>query len=196
DVDMGPGFDMHAYNAHGRDLTGSAFGTGVVRFVKGVNIADELVREYTDAPIGTFAEVLGTNEGDVGRAFLPTAADHRPREISVRGNSSDAGELESLGLTELASRLLHSDSVLFNVATPKIGQEDEDAGLYLPGPEGSAHGNYWTGDYVRLHTGDGENDFDELDVRVAAITMWFTDSGDLRTAVEVGSALGGYQILG
>lgn len=196
DVEMGPDLDMHAYNAVGRDLTSSSFATGKVRFVKGVNIADELIRQFSDPPIGTFAEVLGPNDGDVGRATLPTAADHPAREISVRGDSSDAAALDSLGLAELERRLLHSDSVGFNVGVPMIGREDDLAGLYLPGPRGSARGKYWTGDYVRLETGSGENDFHEVDVRVAAVTMWFSEAGGLRASVEVGSALGGLAILG
>jgi hypothetical protein len=193
DVRMGPDLDMHAYNSYGRDLHGSVLGSGVVRFAKGLNIADELVREYTDSPVGTFAEVLGNTDGVIARAFLISSPPRPPREISVRGDTDDIDALEALGGAELTNRLLHSDAIGFAVATPIIGQEDPDNGLYLPGPPGSARGDYWVGDLVTLHTGSGEHDFDETTVRIAAITMTFSDANDLRVVVEVNSGFGGYQ---
>lgn len=196
DVEMDPDLGMHAYNQLGVDRSSTVFAAGKVRFAKGVNIADELTREFADAPSGTFAEVIGPNEGDVGRATITPPAGHPPREISVRGDSSDVAALEALGVAELERRLLHSDALGFNVATPRIGFEDELAGLYVPGPPGSANGKYWPGDVVTLHTGEGENDFDNVDVRIAAITMWFGSAGDLRHGVEVGSSLGGLRVLG
>ena len=190
EVETGPDLDMHAYNAPlGTDRSSGSFATGKVRFVKGTNIADDLVRELSSTPVGTFAEVLGPNEGDVGRATI--VVDEPPREISVRGDSSDVAALEALGEAELERRLLHSDSIGFNVATPKIGQEDELAGLYLPGPAWSARGNYWPGDVVTLDTGTSEFDFNDVALRVAAITIWFNEAGDLRVSVELNSIGGG-----
>jgi hypothetical protein len=193
DVVMGPDLDMHAYNSYGRDLTGSSFGTGVVRFAKAVNIADELDRQNSDSPVGTFAEVLGNADGVIARVELADAATRTPREISVRGDTDDTDALAALGLSELEARLLHSDAIGFAVATPIIGKEDPDHGLYLPGPPGSAHGNYWIGDLVTLHTGTGEHDFNEDEVRVAAITLTFSEANDLRVVVEVNSGFGGFQ---
>lgn len=193
DVVMGPDLDMHAYNAYGRDLHSSVFAPGKVRFAKAANIADELTREYTDSPVGTFAEVLGNTDGVLARVELADAATRTPREISVRGETDDVDALTALGLSELEARLLHSDAIGFAVATPIIGHEDPDNGLYLPGPPGSANGNYWIGDLVTLHTGSGEHDFDEATVRVAAITMSFSDANDLRVVVEVNSGFGGFQ---
>lgn len=191
DVVAGPDLDMHAYNAYGRDLHSATFAAGKVRFAKAVNIADELTREYTDQPVGTFAEVIGNEEGAIARVFLPSAGSRPAREISVRGDTTGTAALEALGLSELAARLLHSDAIGFAVATPIDGAEDELTGLYLPGPPGSANGKYWVGDLVTLHTGSGEHDFNETTVRVAAITMSFSDADDLLVVVEVGSGFGG-----
>ncbi len=191
DVVMGPDLDFHAYNAYARDLHGSIMGPGVVRFAKGVNIADELAREFSDSPIATFTEISGRTEGVIARATLPSAAGRAPREIGLNGDTDDVTALEALGQAELAVRLLHSDAIGFAVATPIIGMEDPDNGLYLPGPPGSANGNYWYGDLVTLHTGSAENDFDEETVRVAAITISTNDAGDLRVVTEVGSGFGG-----
>lgn len=188
DVVMGPDLDMHAYNAYGRDLHG-AFGSGTVRFQKGVNIADELLREYSDQPIGTFAQIVGNVEGAI--AFATLASPYAPREIGVSGESSDTDALEALGLAELEARLLHSDAIGFAVATPIIGAEDPDNGLYLPGPPGSIRGNYWIGDLATLHTGTGEHDFNATTIRIAAITMSFTGSNDLAVVVEMNSSFGG-----
>lgn len=193
DVVMGPNFDMHAYNAYGRDLHSSTYASGKVRFEKAVNIADELSREYSDSPVGTFAEVLGSQDGVIARVELADAASRTPREISVRGDSDDVDALEALGLSELEARLLHSDAIGFNVATPIIGQENELTGLYLPGPPGSANGNYWVGDLVTLHTGTGQHDFDEETVRIAAITIQFSEANSMLVTVEVNSGFGGYQ---
>lgn len=189
DVYMGPDLDMHAYNAYGRDLHG-AFGSGNVRFEKGVNIADELVREYSDQPIGTFAEVIGNVEGAIARVPLPDP-DSPPREISVRGDTADTGALEALGLAELQARKLHSDALGFAVATPIIGREDPDNGMYLPGPPGSERGNYWIGDLATQHTGTGEQDFNEATIRIAAITISFTPANDMAVVVEMNSSFGG-----
>lgn len=190
DVDMDPDLGMHAYNHYGRDLTED------VRFAKALNVADELSREFSDSPVGTFAEVLGNQGGVVARVQLADAASRPAREISVRGDTDDVDALTALGLAELEARLLHSDAIGFNVATPIIGDEDPAQGLYLPGPPGSAFGDYWIGDLVTLHTGDAEHDFDEATVRVVAITMKFSESNDLIVSVEVNSAFGGFQSNG
>jgi hypothetical protein len=191
DVYMDPDLVQHAYNLYGRDLHSSTFAAGKVRFQKGVNIADDLVRDLTDQPVGTWAEVIGSEDGAIARVDLPSAAGRPPREVSVHGDSTDTAALEALGLAELAVRLLHSDAVGFGAATPRIGHEDELAGLYLPGRPGSARGNYWIGDLVTLHTGTEDHDFDEVVARIAAINIYFDDGGNLRAEPEVGSGFGG-----
>lgn len=185
DVEMGPDLDMHAYNSQGRDLTSGTFASGKVRFEKGVNIADELRRELEDQPVGTFVEVVGT-ENAIGQAELPDAAARVTREIAATGDTNDTDALEALGLAGLEARLIRSDAIGFRIAT---GTNDA-SGLYLPGPDYSDNGSFWLGDVIRLHTGSGEQDFDEEDLRVYAITISEDDAGNMDVTVEVGSILG------
>lgn len=185
DIEMGPNLDMHAYNAQGRDLTGTTFGAGKVRFVKGVNIADELRRERDDNPVATFIEVVGT-DNVIGRSVLPDAASRVAREISGTGDSGDETVLEAMGLAELNARLIKSDAIGFRIATG----DDDATGLYLPGPEGSDNGDFWLGDITTLHTGTDEQDFVQEDERVFAITIAEDDGGNLEVTPEVGSVLG------
>jgi hypothetical protein len=184
DVYMTPDLVLHAYNHYGRDLTGAAFGTGVVRFVKGVNIADELSRELNPQPVPTWTEVIGTNDVTAQQALTATTP---PREISVRGQTDDTTALAALGLAELNRLRVQVDAIGFRTTTTG---DDAATGKYLPGPPGSAHGKYWIGDLVRLHTGTGSQDFNEANERVAAITIAEDDAANLEVTVELGAALG------
>lgn len=185
DVEMGPDLDMHAYNAQGRDLTSTTFAAGKVRFAKGVNIADRLSRERDDNPVATFIEVVGTDNA-VGQASLPDAATRVAREAATTGDSNVEATLEAIGLAALNARLIRSDAIGFRIATG----DDDAAGLYLPGPDGTANGDFWLGDVVTLHTGTGEQDFDNEDERVFAITIAEDEAGNLQVTPEVGSVLG------
>lgn len=185
DVEMGPDLDMHAYNSQGRDLSSSSFAAGKVRFVKGVNIADELKRERSDVPVGTFIEVAGLDD-TVGQASLPDAATRVAREVSATGDSNDTTVLAAMGLADLNARLIRSDAIGFRMATG----DDDAAGFYLPGPAGTDHGDFWLGDVVTVHTGTGDQDFNEEDERVYAITIAEDEAGNLDVTPEVGSVLG------
>lgn len=189
DVEMGPNLDFHAYNSRGRDLTSATFAAGKVRFVKGVNIADELSRERDDLPVATFIEVVGT-ENVVGQASLPDAATRVARETSATGDSNDEATLAAVGLADLNSRLIQSDAVGFRI----VPGNNDAAGLYLPGPPGSTNGDFWVGDTVRVHTGTSEQDFNEQNLRVSAITIGEDDAGNLIVTPEVGSALGNSEL--
>lgn len=185
DVEADPNLGLHGYNAQGTDRTGGAFGPGVVRFQKGVNIVDELRRDRDDAPVATFAEIVGT-ENAIGQATLPDAASRVAREVGLTGDTDSEDALDAMGLASLNARLVDSDAIAFGVLTG----DDDDVGLYLPGPPGSQHGKYWLGDLVRVHTGTGEEDFDEADLRVHAITIRPDDAGNIEAIPEVGSVLG------
>jgi len=187
DVIMGVDLQLHAYNHYGRDLTGTSFGPGVVRFAKGVNIADQLERQRRPEPVATWAQVIGTNDA-VAEAELPDAASRIPRETSIRGETDNETALEALGLAELQRQLVASDAIAFRITTD---DDDEDVGKYLPGPEGTEHGKFWLGDLVTLHTGTGEQDFDEADERVVAVTIAEDDARNLEVTPEVGSTIEG-----
>lgn len=185
DVEMTPDLLMQAWNSRGRNLTGTTFGAGKVRFVKGVNIADELRRERDDLPVATFIEVVGT-DNIVGQASLADAASRVARETSATADSADPAVLTAGGLANLNARLVASDAIGFRVIT---GNNDA-TGLYLPGPQGSDNGDYWLGDTVTVHTGTGEQDFNQASLRVSAITIAEDDAGNLDVTPEVGSVLG------
>jgi hypothetical protein len=165
DVVMGPDLDMHAYNSFGRNLGGGLFEAGVVRFVKGVNIAESLTRELSGGTEATFAEVRG-NDDTYARVELPDAASRVAREIGVAGNSTDEAALEAVGLTALNLRLARGESLSFRI-TPG---SDETLGRYLPGPEGTA-GHFWIGDTVILHSGTEDPDYNDAEVRITAISV-------------------------
>lgn len=185
DVEMSPDLVFQAWNEQGRDLTGAAFASDVVRFEKNVNIAAALKREGTAGPVPTFTQVVGST-GGWAEATLPDAASRVTRETSTQAQTDDDTALADLGLADLLSRLRRSDAAGFNIA---VGN-DPTNGLYLPGPPGSANGSFWLGDIVTLHTGSDTADFDEASVRIAAITISETESGDLIVIPEVSSSLG------
>lgn len=187
DVWMGPDLDMHAYNGLGRDLAGDNFGVGVVRFEKGVNIADELVRAVRQAPEATFAQVIGTEDA-YAQVELADADSRVHREVGTTGASTEEAALEAIGTAHLDRLLERVSSAEFAIATG----DDEAAGLYMPGPEGT-NGHFWLGDTVRVHTGTGVQDYDEENIVVVAITITRsqaadnTDAGELVVSVEVGA---------
>lgn len=186
DVEMKPTLLMRAFNAQGRDLTGTSFGAGKVRFVKGVNIADELQRQRDNNPVATFMEVVGSSHTSRGRALLPDAASRVAREIGGTGDSDDPTVLAAMALSTLNSKLVSSDAVGLKI---DVG-DDESEGLYLPGDGDTDHGKFWLGDLITLHTGTGEHDFDNEDERVFAVTIGPDEAGNLEVTPEVGSVLG------
>lgn len=187
DVEMGPDLVMHAWNApHGRDLTSMSFAADKVRFVKAVNIADELERNLVKQPVGTWAEIIGQDD-TLAYAELPDAATRIPRELSLKGESSDPASLEALGLAELQRQLIESDGTRFLVTTNAEGDDDDELnGRYLPGFEGTDHGKYWVGDVVTLHTGTADHDFENSDETVGEITIAELDNAALEITVGVG----------
>lgn len=168
------------------DITAGVLAPGpVVRFAKGTNIADQLARERDDLPVATFIEVVGLDNA-VGQTSLPDAATRVARESATTGDSAEPATLQAIGLAALNSRLVRSDAIGFRIAA---GNSDL-AGLYLPGPPGTANGDFWLGDIVTLHTGTGEQDFNQEDERVFAITIAEDEAGNLEVTPEVGSVLG------
>lgn len=189
EVQMDPDLGLHVYNHYGRDLTGDDFGTGVVRFVKGGNIADEVQREWNGADIAPYELVIGDNENYI-RSELPDAATRVQKVIANTFSGTDHGTLKGLGLADLEQRLTRSESARFRVAVRRIGgSETMEDGRYLPGPPGT-NGDFWVGDTVRLVTGTGTVDYDEADVRVAAITIAEDMAGNLVVTAELGATSG------
>lgn len=181
-VQMTPDFVLHAYNELGRDLTGGAFGAGVVRFERGVNIATELHRSQVETRVVTNDLVSG-EANKYGHARLSDHAERVTKEGFVASYGEGSGALAGIGRVDLLERLDESETVTFIISNRRtvvdladpvtvgavIGA-GADAGCYLPGPEGT-NGDFWLGDTIRLHTGSGPFDFNEVDARVVAITI-------------------------
>lgn len=192
DIVVWPNMLMQAFNAYGRDLTGADFGTDVVRFVKGVNIAEKLDRQFA-APVDPTDTIVQGNPGAYGYASHPLAGTVPDVEGFVRTYGDDPAALEAIGLSDMMRRIRQGESVQFRVATPRFGTEpDPLAGLYLPGPPDdrptthtTSNGNYWIGDTVTLSTGTGFHDFEEVNARIMAITIGIGDANDLEVTVEL-----------
>lgn len=185
-VQMDPAFLLSAYNVDnfGRDLTGASFGAGVVRFERGVNIATELRRELVETRVATHILVQG--EADkYGTAALSDAASRVTKEAFLAAFGTGTTALNGIGAVDLAERLRVSDTIAFPIANRRTDVDLQTpvtvgsvlatpglatAGYYLPGPEGTL-GDFWVGDTVRVHTGSGPFDYDEVDAVVQAITI-------------------------
>jgi hypothetical protein len=202
-VQMGADFLLSAYNRDnfGRDLTGDAFGAGVVRFERGVNIATELRREQAASRVVTNNLVQG--EADkYGGAVLADAASRVTKEGFVAAFGVTTTALDAIGAADLQQRLNESDLIQFPINNRRTDLSLDDpvtvgsvkaipglavAGYYLPGPEGT-NGDFWVGDTVRVHTGAGPFDYNEVDALVKAITISREDdNAELAVFVELGS---------
>ena len=181
---MGPDFDFHAYNDTGRDLTGAAFGAGVVRFERGVNIAVELRRATTEDRVITDDLVQGENN-TYDTARLRDADERVTKEGFLAAFGTELS-LEAQGRVDLNERLDVSETITFqinnrrtadvvlsdpvSIGSPQAVPGLATAGYYLPGPDGT-NGDFWLGDTVTVHTGSGAFDFNEAEGRVVAITI-------------------------
>lgn len=190
-LQMSPDFVLGAYNSFGTDRTDTAFGAGKVRFVGGVNIAENLTRQIRPSRVATHVNVYGEEEHSA-IAALADAASRVTREAGLSSTGVDEATLEAVGEADLAERKLRSESLRVRIAMVDedgVGP-DETAGFYLPGPDGT-NGHFWVGDLITLHTGSGEFDYANSDFRVAAINVVepieaavFTDCA---VTVELGS---------
>jgi len=198
-VVMDPDFTLHAYNAYGRDLTGDAFGSGVVRFVKGVNIATELRRERR--PRENVTHLLAGGEKDAfGTATASNAASRVTREGYVDAYGTGITALNGIAAAELAKRADDAETAILTIVNRRtdvvlsepvsVGSVKSEpglatAGFYLPGPQGT-NGDFWLGDIVRVHTGTSGFDYNEVDFRVRAITIARDDdNGELIVIPEL-----------
>jgi len=174
-VVMGPDLVLHAYNrsTYGRDLTGAAFGAGIVRLVEGLGLSERLTRERQEPRGATHVFALGDEDTFAHRA-LPDADDRVTREVAVRvPHTVDAAALAGVGDAELANRQEHFERLSVTVTTPKLEETYAAAALegrYFPGPE-DTNGHFWPGDVITVDSGSGPFDLDEEDLRIAAVAI-------------------------
>jgi hypothetical protein len=174
---MRPGWLLDAFNSRGEDLTGAAFGAGVVRFVRGVNIAESgLKHGFAGDVDATHAFGMGP-EGTyrwVERVGFNPATDiwnEKPLEIP----SDDAGDIDRAGEAAFDQATDAQRARQIEALNPLHRDDiDVNAGLYLPCPpwvaDRPADGTYWTGDLVTLDTGGDVFDIDETQ-RIFSITI-------------------------
>jgi hypothetical protein len=197
-VQMSPDFLLSAYNPgnFGQYLAGAAFGAGVVRFEKGVNIAIELRREQAATRVVTHVLVQG--EADkYGGAVLSDAASRVTKEGFLPAFGTGTTALNAIGAVDLLSRLNVSDTIQFPINNRRTDVQlftpvtvgsvvgpGATTGVYLPGPSGT-NGDFWVGDTVRIHTGSGPFDYTEVDAVVERITIARNDdNAELEVFVE------------
>ena len=182
-VEMAPGFMLNLYRARGYTRTGSSFGAGVVRFVAGVNIADELVRGMAGRDFATHAYIR-YEDGWTDAAKLSGSFPYEQEIFVEAGETDHAATARRTARGEMGWRETVQESLLLSHIVPWPGDgPDDDAGIYLPGPTWSDHGRYWLGDLVTVHTGTGEHDYENATHRVYAITLREDATGHLAPPV-------------
>lgn len=192
-VRMAPGMVLSMTQGEpGTDRTALAFGAGKIRFVKGVNIADELGRKST----GRIWASHAITKTKTGYIRVGKAAGTFPYRKEVYLDLSGTTDTNSAARAA-AGEFLHAEeaqqALIFAHPVPLPGASPDDAtGLYLPGPPGSANGRYWVGDLVTLHTGTGQFDYADKAQRVYAITLMPDETGALAPPiVELNAPWGG-----
>lgn len=177
-IEMGPGLVLNMYRDIGADLTGTSFGTGVVRFVKGVNIAAELSRSMAGISFASHG-VVRYGDGSYTRATKDGGTPY-DQEAYFESNAEKAVTARRQAKNHMKLREDAQEALILSHRVPWPGDgNDEASGIYLPGPAWSDNGRYWVGDLVTLHTGTGEFDYDNATKRVYAITLAVDATGHL-----------------
>lgn len=184
-VEMAPGLVLNAYRERGVDRHSTSFAAGKIRFVKGVNIADELDKDMAGQIFATHALVRFTNNDDEIRYINVTkdAGDFDyDVEVFIESEATHANTARRSAKRSMALREEAQDAIIFGHIVPWPGDPTDDTiGLYLPGPTWSEHGQYWVGDLVTLDTGieSSQFEFNNNTKRVYAITLFKDDTGYL-----------------
>lgn len=178
--------ELRAYNEadFGVDRTSATFAAGKVRVAAGTSAAEKLGRRMDDRKVDSHLLVLG----DAGRSAVSIDNDlGYVREGFLSTDIGDVGALEGTGDAELARQRRDSDAQAVVIPWPKSGESPgaaELAGRYLPGPAGS-NGHYWVGDTIRVHSGTGNFDLNEVDRDVKAITISELDNGEWQAVADL-----------
>lgn len=181
-VEMDPDtFELRAWEVanHGRDRTGGAWASDVIRFVpppdedrtKG-NILNDLKRSQV-AKIGR-TQMLAGGQDIYGTAV---AAGDVPWHGFYGADVSDTAALDAIAVRQLAARNDAGDMVQVRIKCAN----DPANGYYLPGE------HILVDDAVTLHNGTGEWDWNEATYPVAAWSVKTRRSGAPDVFVHLGS---------
>lgn len=172
--------NLKAFVSYGRDLSGGAFGSGVVRFEKGQNIVGELRRGNEKGTAYTHVLAVGTDKRIDGEVIEGKpihgwfeSDDYTPGDAIRQGFLKY--DTNSLVILERAAKRYMKRSIdrsARQISVEIMPGQDEGNGLYLPGDATTDRGNFWIGDFVTFDTGSG-NDLDllEQDLQIASIRM-------------------------
>lgn len=184
-IEMRPGLILDCWRNRGVSRVSSSFAANKVRFVKGVNIVDELTKVLAGQHFATHAEVKFVDNDDDIHYINATkdAGDFSyDKEVYIEVEASHANTARRQAKHAMKLREDAQDAIEFSHTVPWPGDPtDELNGLYLPGPVWSDRGQYWLGDIVTLDTGDDTTEFEwnNQSKRVYAITLYTDATGYL-----------------
>lgn len=163
---MDPDLTLHAYQTYGRDLSGS-FGSGTVRFEKGVNILTQLVRKIEARQMITHL-LQQDKDGAYSTEVVPgyTSSQRKHWGYFEASQTNDDTQLNKIAQNVIAASR-SSGQIVELEFTPGFVPA---SGRYMPGPEGT-DGHFWLGDIVTLHTGSGQHDYNAVDQTVIAFRV-------------------------
>lgn len=183
-VSMDPDtFELNAWEAatHGRNRTGAAWGSSVVRFQAPIGGDIDTGNIKSDAKRGIQAYVKRSAIWAGGQdvfGFSTTGGSDIPWEGFYPSDVVDVDALEYVATTQLGARSDAGDTVRLRM---KLG-DDPTNGRYLP------FEHVQLDDAVTLHTGSGQWDWNEQTFPVAALTVMLRQGGDWDALVDLGSS--------
>jgi hypothetical protein len=180
---MKPDFTLQCFqNDYGRDLHSASFAAGKVRWAAGVNIADETLARTLQPNVRVALLLVQGSSSDPATFVTVTDAGGKGEAFLNYGLSDDATVLTSAGNANLALRRAQTDIARFRI----VPGTDDTAGYFTPSWPGDG-GHFWLGDTVTIHSGTGEQDYNNQSIRVAAIEWSIDDVGTFDVFVELGS---------
>ncbi len=182
---MTPGLDLRAFQSYGRDLTGGAFGSGVVRFERGSNILGQLRRQNEKGQAYSHVLALGNDKRVDGEVIegLPIhaweeAPGFTPGDPIRQGFLTYNTNSDTI-LRRAAQRYIRRsrDRAERLVRCEVMPGQSEANGLYLPGDGSTDRGNFWIGDTVTFDTGAGNDlDLNETELQIAKIELQLAEA--------------------
>lgn len=175
-------FELSAWmsNAHGRDRTGGAWDTDVVRFQAPTAGAIATGNVKSDAKRG-IAALVKRSDLLVGSKDNYEWVNDPSAEIVWEGGylveDPSGTSFAEIGAVQLGARSDAGDTVRLRM---KLG-DDPSNGYYLP------FEHVQLDDRITLHNGSGQWDWDESEQKVARISLKLRSDGDVDAWVDLGS---------